>query len=120
MVRDVLVRTAGGHGVADRWQSQYQHPVDGWRRTARGPAKEVYERLCDLGPTPSAAATAEVIGNKSWSYLTCSGCNEYVERAVQFTGGYSEGETLLCAPCIELARAALSPFGQSIHRQEKP
>ena len=108
MTRDVLIRTADGHGVADRWQSQYQHPVDGWRRTAHGPAKEVYERLCDLGQTPSAAATAEVIGNKSWSYLTCDGCSEYVERAVEFTDSGSERNPLLCAPCIELARAALS------------
>ena len=104
---DVLIRTASGHGVAERWRKQYQHPNDGWIRTASGLSNEVYERLCDLGQTPSAAATAEVIGNKSWSYLTCSGCNEYVERAVEFTG-YREHETLLCAPCIELARAALS------------
>ena len=118
MLRGVLLRTASGRGAAARWRSQYQHPVHGWDRTAQGPANEVYERLCRLGEAPSAADTAHVIGNKSWSYLTCIGCNEYVEQAVEFTGSYHEGETLLCAPCVELAHALLSDSQHSIHPAE--
>lgn len=99
---------ASGRGVADRWRSQYQHPRDGWSHVAGGTGKDIHEKLCALGANPDPDAVAEVIGNKSWAHLQCSGCGQYVRRAVDFTRDYANQPLLLCADCVTQASAALA------------
>lgn len=100
MVKRVVIRVASGRNVAERWRSQYQHPKDGWSLTSAGGAKEKYERICALGVAPDPEAVAEIIGNKSWTHIDCSGCGESVARAVSYGSDYSEHETILCEPCL--------------------
>lgn len=97
--------TASGRGVAERWLSQYRNKCDGrWPRIVSGSAEEIYNRLLDLGDTPSIKEVADVIGNKSWSYISCDGCGEYVEVAVEIG---VEGETY-CRNCIAGAHEAFA------------
>jgi hypothetical protein len=98
---------AEGRGVAERWRKQYQHPRDGWGNTASGNSKDVYEKLCALGPNPSPDSVAEVIGNKSWAHLDCIGCSEYALKAVRVGSGSYGEDALLCPDCIEQAAAAI-------------
>lgn len=100
------ISVASGRGVAERWRSQYLHPKEGWGTTALGNSKDIYERLCALGPSPDPDAVAEIIGNKGWAHLQCTACGEYVRRAVDLTPPYKDEALLLCEPCVGQARAA--------------
>ena|ERR1039458_118635 len=106
-VKPVSVSVASGRGVAERWRTQYQH--DGkWTRTAKDSGEVIYNALCDLGDNPDIEAVAKAIGNQSWSYLTCSGCNDYVTRAADFSDNYSDHEIKLCQACLEDGLGALT------------
>ncbi len=103
--RTTSIEIASAANVAERWRSQYQR--DGkWTRTASGDSEEIYNALCDLGRNPDIAAVATIIGNKSWSYLSCDGCDKYVTHAVKLNHGYSEKDHLLCRNCLERGIAA--------------
>jgi hypothetical protein len=93
--------------VAERWRTQYQH--DGkWTPPAKGGAEKIYNALCDLGENPDIEAVAKVIGNQSWSYLTCGGCGDRVIRAADFGDPYSDNEIKLCQACLEDGLGALT------------
>ena len=110
MVKRVSVEIATGRGVAERWRTQYQHQTaKTWTNTVTGDSGKVYDKLCELGPNPDIAKVAEIIGNKSWSYLYCSGCGDQVERAVSFGSDYSDTPILLCAACISDGAKAIQP-----------
>jgi hypothetical protein len=106
MVERVKVEVASGRGVAERWRSQYQQGGK-WTRTVSGDSELVYNKLCDLGQNPDIDAVSEVIGNKGWSYLSCTSCGEYVKRAADLTRTYSDNHTLICRPCLEDAIRAM-------------
>jgi hypothetical protein len=101
----VTVRHATASGVADRWLNSYFRN-DKWIPIARGSSEAVHKALCALGDTPDLAKVADVIGNKSWSYLRCEGCSDYVERAVCL--GEAEYDTkTYCEQCVREAAHAL-------------
>lgn len=108
--RPAIVIVASGRDVAKRWYQQY-HDERGWmKHGANGHAEEIYDALCALGENPDPRAVAEIIGNKSWSFITCQGCNEQVERAVRLGDGHSVGAPILCrACCFEGALALMRP-----------
>ena len=107
MVKRVSVSVASGRGVAERWRKQYQH--DGkWTQTAKGKSEQIYDELCALGENPDIEAVAKAIGNQSWSYLTCSGCNDYVVRAADFGDDYGDREIRLCQACLQDGLQALN------------
>lgn len=103
----VNVRVASTAGIAASWAANYQHPKDGWRidPLAGGKtAKAIYDELCALGRSPSPEDVANVIGNKSWSYISCEGCNEYVLKAAAI--GEYEAKPY-CETCLTEALTAL-------------
>lgn len=96
--RTIRIEYASGRGVAARWRSQYSEN-GAWRDVfVGGKSATVYERLCALGDNPPIDKVAEVIGNKSWSYLLCLQCNEHVDRAFVL-GDYEHG--YFCFGCVE-------------------
>jgi hypothetical protein len=108
MVRRVSISVASGRDVAERWRYQYyERKGREWSSTVNGPAKNKYDALCALGPNPDIDKVAEIIGNKSWTHLTCNACNDYVVRAVSFGADYSDREILLCSDCIGQAAMVL-------------
>lgn len=64
----------------------------------------VHERLVALGEAPSIEDVAKIVGNQSWSYLSCEGCSDYVERGVRI--GEFEAK-IYCATCIGEAALVL-------------
>ena len=98
------IEIASGIGVADRWRDQYFRDGE-WANTVTGNSGDIYERLCELGPNPDIDAVAEVIGNKSWSYLNCDFCSSYVKKAA-IIGDYES--KLICSNCAREAHAALN------------
>lgn len=99
----VTIQVASGRGVAERWAGQYRERDGSWRY---GPEREqIYNRLVALGENPPIDKVAEIIGNKSWSYIRCDGCNGDVERAVAI-GEYDT--KAYCATCIREAYAVLT------------
>ncbi len=104
--KHVSIEVASARGVAERWMRQYFQDGE-WIPTGYGSSKDIHKRLCDLGPTPPIDKVAEVIGNKSWSYISCSGCSDYVERAVRIRPEYDEGGTF-CLTCVNEAHQILN------------
>lgn len=101
MVSRVKISVASARNVADQWRSQYSRKDGGWDVTVSGSSLDIYEKLCALGHNPDIHAVAEVIGNKSWSHLSCSACGEQVERLVSYAPVYSDNEVALCEPCLK-------------------
>lgn len=102
----VSIEHATARGVADRWRSQYER--NGVWIAGPRPSERVYTDLCSLGDIPDIAVVATIIGNKSWSYLSCNGCRDYVERAVRI--GSDDGE-IYCSTCIVEAHSILVDGG---------
>ena len=103
----VNIQVATGRGVADRWASQYRERDGAWRTCLAGPrtSQQIHEVLVALGDNPPIDKVAEIIGNKSWSYISCDGCSESVERAVAI-GEYDT--KAYCQTCIKEAHAILT------------
>jgi len=111
----VSIIKASGRGVAERWRTRYQKK-DGWTKTASGDSKDVYDKLCDLGHVPDIAKVAEIIGNKSWSYIRCEGCSDEVEEAVSI--GEHDAKSY-CKTCIDEAKTALNLYPQKRKYNDK-
>ncbi len=99
----VSIEVATARNVAERWRSQYGND---WPNTALGQSKDIYDKLCDLGLNPLIEDVAKIIGNQSWSYISCDGCSDYIERAVRLGDTYSESKRY-CATCIAEAHQVL-------------
>ena len=99
----VNIQVATARGVAERYRQQY--PAGDTRRPLGRDTDEVYQQLLALGDNAPIDKVAEIIGNQSWSYISCDGCRDYVDRAVAI----GEYETkAYCAICITEAFTALS------------
>ena len=85
----VRAKYANASGVAGKWYGQYFR-AEKWFDEDK---KAIHQKLLALGRTPSLSAVAEIIGNKSWSYLNCSGCGDYHEVLVAIGG---DDEHLFC------------------------
>ncbi len=86
--------------AVERWTSQYRD----YRHDAS--KNDITEKLHALPPEGrTATAIAQIIGNKSWSYPSCTECHEYVDIAISF-GEDGNGSTL-CLSCLRSAQAAL-------------
>jgi hypothetical protein len=104
--RKISVIIASARGVAEAWRRQYQR--DGkWADTVKGSSRATYRKLCALGKRPGIAQVAKVIGNKSWSYLTCAGCRAHIVRAVQIGESWDTSAPLFCECCLDEALTAI-------------
>jgi hypothetical protein len=67
-------------GVADAWDAQY---APDFRPTAIGSSKTISEKLHALNLSKVSAATVDkIIGNDSWTRLTCDECRKRVPKVV--------------------------------------
>jgi len=105
----VSVNVSTARGAAERWRESYfGGHGDKWRQgtlSCGKTAEEIYDLLCLLGPDPAREDVAKIIGNKSWSYLSCDGCNEQVVYTVSI-GEYEPKQ--YCKTCLSEALAVLS------------
>ena len=86
--------------VAEKWKRE-QFRAGSWIHSS---GADIYERLVALGDKPRPDAVAEIIGNKSWSHISCAGCQAEVERAVSI-GEYES--RAYCPTCIAEAAEIL-------------
>jgi len=86
----------------DRWKDQYCRNGS-W--SIYGSDKEVkYNNLVALGDDPSPDDVNKVIGNNSWTNITCSGCKESVDSVVELGEvGYDTEYVYTCKDCLTKA-----------------
>ena len=98
----VSIEHASARAVAERFRAQYEKQPGEWYSLER---EEAYKKLLSIGPDDIEKA-ATIIGNQSWSYLSCDGCSDYILRGVRIGYEYSDGK-LYCQTCIAEANAIL-------------
>jgi len=107
--------------VAARWRQQYEpfrddRPIFSIRNGYRQPIKkkEIAEMLDAIdAETATPADIAAIIGNESWTRLTCHECGKDTD-AVLTVGqepDYESHTACLCAPCVK--RAASIPWREN-------
>lgn len=97
--------------VAARWKSQWSR--DGvWNRNVKGGrGEEIYNQLVAMGDDPDREAVRKLMGNTSWTHLSCDGCDtDGLLRAVCIKDEYSDGH-IYCPTCIREAAALLDSQG---------
>lgn len=99
----VSIEVASARGIAQRWERERVRDGKWIREGDQG----ICENLYALGDTPSISAAADIIGNKSWTYLTCAGCSDYIDRGVRMGADYEEGK-IYCSTCINEAHQIIS------------
>ena len=95
--------------VAEHWKRQY-YDSNGWHVFYDGTrSRAVYDRLLALPDTATGRDVAAIIGNSTWTRLTCDECGHEVNALVVF-GEKPVGQTAfirLCPDCLRYAVAAL-------------
>lgn len=89
-------------GVADAWRKQYpvaQYPDD----DPKGKIRRALDAIDPAAMTPDQVA--QIIGNKSWSHISCDECGQYGERGVSL--GEYDAKTY-CTSCLRAASALAS------------
>lgn len=77
----VRIRHASARGVAERWWRMYFKDRDSqWYDDRK---RDIWKRLNDAGDAITIDQADEIIGNQSWTHISCDGCNEYVLAAVE-------------------------------------
>lgn len=103
--------SANGENVPARWKAQMCGIPRRWKDDAlMARNARIYEQLVALGPSPDIADVDRIIGNQSWTHLTCSGCNEYIAKGVEFGDSWS-APVVLCPTCVQAAAKFLNGTG---------
>jgi len=96
--------------VAERWKRQYYETADMiWKRyqcSIGSSSKEIYDKLVALGDNPTWQDINAIIGNLSWTHVSCDGCSEYVLVAVSI--GEYDSKNKYCPTCVAEAAALLA------------
>lgn len=92
--RDVIRR------VVDSWENQYCHCKEGdWKLT-------VLDKLAELDlETVDRTVIDEIIGNDSWTKLSCNQCEKDVEELVHLGDepDYDSITFYICKDCLQMA-----------------
>lgn len=91
--------------VAERWDAQYSMLASG------DTARQISERLHKLNLKKVKASTVnKVIGNDSWTRVTCEECEKDVGQAVVLYGIWGSGSDSaieICESCLNLAKRVI-------------
>lgn len=96
---DILTRAEIVAQVPSRWAEQYEG-LDGDRWASH---RETTKQLLALSEGFTAEEVDRIIGNSTWTALSCGECEKQVEAVMCF--GVSE--TMVCEVCIRKAGIAL-------------
>jgi hypothetical protein len=98
-------------GVAAAWEKAYgpNERRPGWYSSGISDDREAtFRKLKELDKeTASADEVATIIGNKSWTQLSCDSCGDYVDRIVEIgqEPDYESRTVDICYPCFSKAFA---------------
>lgn len=103
----IITRQILASEAAERWRYQYSEGKFGWKSTGM-PVQpmDIHRSLVALGPTPTPEQVNAVIGNSSWTRLTCNQCAKEVDSVI-VVGQEQHCESYtahLCPECLEQAR----------------
>lgn len=95
----LITRQDLANDSASRWAAQYQHRDGTWKSPFFDPSK-IHTSLVALGQNPTPDQVDAVIGNESWTRLTCCHCKQPAPcvARVDVTGG--EYVTDICENCV--------------------
>ena len=100
--------------VAEAWDAQYSINIKGVppypdRQLLSGDtARQISERLHKLNLKKVKASTVNnVIGNDSWTRITCEECEQKVTQVVVLYGSGSDSAIEICESCLNLAKRVI-------------
>lgn len=102
--------------VAAEWYKTYKDEIDGQHQgtTINGRTKiQIYYELRDLLPdVASVDDVTAIIGNGSWTRLTCSECRRDVEIVIEVgeEPDYESCTAWLCINCVRKADEAMGSY----------
>lgn len=102
-----IIKAGKTQKVSERWKLQYNRK-EGWRTTygKNGPqsTKLIYEQILAIENSQvrnKLDKIDEVIGNKSWTHIYCSGCGTQTrENLVSSDVNGGEYSCQLCITCV--------------------
>lgn len=96
-------------GVADEWKANYYHGHNTWSNIFnKGSAYTIYKRLLNLDLNTCTEEDVEkVIGNRTWTDLTCYECDLLTDTVVLFEHD-KYNYTFICKTCIQNAMSRIS------------
>jgi len=70
-----------------------------------GDSKSHFNKLIDLGPNPKPDDVDKVIGNNTWTGLTCDECDRDVDEVVKLgeQPNYDSSTASICRLCLRQA-----------------
>lgn len=102
----IVTRQMLANRAAENWRHQYSEGKFGWKSTSM-PVQPigVHRKLIALGPTPTPEQVNAVIGNSSWTRLTCDQCGNEVDTVIVVgqAQDYESSTASLCITCLEQA-----------------
>ena len=89
-------------GVAERWKAQYYQSGE-W--ICGDDKRLIYEKLAALPPGASESEVVAIIGNQSWTAVSCDSCFNRVSEVVQVGEemDYDSATVRLCRDCCRKA-----------------
>ena len=105
-----ITRQGRANASAERYEEQYSGAIlQGGGYKQFDPAK-VLQALRSLGPTPDPEDVDRVIGNDSWTFLSCNECGEKAQVVLRLGDppDYESSTVELCFPCIIKAAALMA------------
>lgn len=100
----IVTRQQLTNGAVDRWREQYFTCRGEWYDDRK---QTIWEKLKALGSSPDPADVDRVIGNGSWTRITCDNCGRYPEIAIEM-GSHSDDEYGPCNYCRKCVDEAIS------------
>lgn len=92
--------------VAEAWKASY-YRAHHWISIFSGSSEVIYKRLKELSETATAKDVEDIIGNSSWTSLTCHECDNSVDIVIQVGENPDWGSSTaqICPNCLRKALA---------------
>jgi len=109
----IITRRQAIATVAARFEKQYAlRMMETGSRKDRKPWGEIHAELKKLDPkTATEQDVADIIGNTSWTELTCDQCKQPADAIARFTS--PDATTDICKACIDKTKAAFTTTEQA-------
>lgn len=95
--------TAKARSASRRWDKQYR----GYESKEK---TDIGNKLRDLGKSPSFRDVERITGNKSWTTVTCSGCNKTGLRKWVVIGEVPDWDSSTVFLCFDCVKDAMDKF----------
>ena len=109
----VYTRETTAQGVAKRWEEQYRSYIRKGTKPGDFCPKQTLRELKAMGANPDPDEIDSLLGNPSWTTVSCHSCSDPSATGVHFLQDYmadihDEDMTSLCKSCVEEGVKALA------------